>query len=114
RPGARGPAPPRGAPARRALRPGRSRAFPHDGGHGAPRALPRAARWRHRAHAPAAVFLAPDAHLSYYRSGAPRGGWGGGAMIGFPPVTPYNKGLMIACGAVWIVQFILGPVLARM
>ena len=52
--------------------------------------------------------------MSYHRSGAPRGGWGGGAMIGFPPVTPYNKGLMIACGAVWIVQFILGPVLARM
>ena len=45
--------------------------------------------------------------MSYYRSGAPRGGWGGGAMIGFPPVTPFNKGLMLVCGGVWIVQFFL-------
>jgi rhomboid family protein len=45
--------------------------------------------------------------VSYYRSGSPRGSFSGGGMIGFPPVTPYNKGLMIACGAVWIVQFFL-------
>jgi len=35
-------------------------------------------------------------------------------MIGFPPVTPVNKGLMLACGGVWIVQFVLDPVFRRM
>lgn len=49
--------------------------------------------------------------MSYYRSGPSRGGWSGGEAFGFPPVTPTNRALMIACGAVWVVQFVLGPVL---
>jgi membrane associated rhomboid family serine protease len=49
--------------------------------------------------------------MSYYRSTPPRGGWGGGESLGLPGVTPVNKALMIACGATWAVQFLLGPVL---
>ena len=49
--------------------------------------------------------------MSYYRSSPPRGGWSGGESLGLPTVTPVNRTLMIACGAVWIVQFLLGPVL---
>jgi membrane associated rhomboid family serine protease len=49
--------------------------------------------------------------MSYYRSTPPRGGWGGGEALGLPSVTPVNKALMIACGATWAVQFLLGPVL---
>jgi membrane associated rhomboid family serine protease len=49
--------------------------------------------------------------MSYYRSSPARGGWGGGVSFGLPGVTPVNKGLMIACGAVWGVQLLLGPLL---
>lgn len=45
--------------------------------------------------------------MNYYRSTPPRGGWGGGESLGLPSVTPVNKALMIACGAVWGVQVIL-------
>jgi len=45
--------------------------------------------------------------MGYYRSAPPRGGWGGGEMLGLPIVTPVNKALMIACGATWVVQFLL-------
>jgi membrane associated rhomboid family serine protease len=48
--------------------------------------------------------------MSYYRSTPPRGGWSG-ESLGFPVVTPVNKALMIACGAVWAIQFVLGPLL---
>ena len=44
--------------------------------------------------------------MSYYRSSPTRGGWGGGESLGIPSVTPMNKALMIACGAVWGVQLI--------
>ena len=49
--------------------------------------------------------------MSYYRSAPSRGGWGGGESLGLPSVTPMNKALMIACGVVWGVQLILGPLL---
>lgn len=52
--------------------------------------------------------------MSYYRGAPPRGGWGGGEALGLPSVTPVNKALMIACGAVWATQFLLGPVLGLM
>jgi len=45
--------------------------------------------------------------MSYYRSTPPRGGWSGGESIGLPSVTPVNKALMIACGAVWGAQVLL-------
>jgi membrane associated rhomboid family serine protease len=41
--------------------------------------------------------------MSYYRQGPFRPG-GGGVGIGVPPVTPYLKALMIALGAVWLLQ----------
>jgi rhomboid family protein len=44
--------------------------------------------------------------MSYYRSTPPRGGWGGGEVLGLPPMTPVNRALMIACGATWTVQFL--------
>lgn len=44
--------------------------------------------------------------MSYYRSTPPRGGFRGGELLGLPPVTPVNRGLMIACGATWAVQFL--------
>jgi membrane associated rhomboid family serine protease len=45
--------------------------------------------------------------MSYYRSTPPRGSWSGGESLGLPSVTPVNKALMIACGAVWGVQILL-------
>lgn len=48
--------------------------------------------------------------MSYYRSGPARGGWGGGATLGLPAVTPVNKALMIACGVTWGVQLLSGPI----
>jgi len=44
--------------------------------------------------------------MSYYRQGPFRPG-GGGLGFGVPPVTPYLKALMIACGAVWLLQVLL-------
>ena len=49
--------------------------------------------------------------MSYYRSAPTRGGWGGGEGLGLPTVTPVNKALLIACGVVWGVQLLLGPLL---
>ncbi|HZN55721.1 MAG TPA: rhomboid family intramembrane serine protease [Candidatus Polarisedimenticolaceae bacterium] len=49
--------------------------------------------------------------MSYYRSAPPRGGWGGGETLGLPGVTPVNRGLMIACGVVWAIQLLVGPLL---
>lgn len=43
--------------------------------------------------------------MSYYRQNPYRPS-GSGFSMGFPPVTPVNKAIMIACGAVWIVQFL--------
>ncbi len=45
--------------------------------------------------------------MSYYRSTGSRG-FGGGATIGLPTVTPVNKALMIACGAVFAGQILSG------
>lgn len=45
--------------------------------------------------------------MSYYRSTPPRGGWGGGERLGFPPVPPVNRAIMIVCGAVWVVQLLM-------
>ncbi len=47
--------------------------------------------------------------MSYYR--VPPSRSGSGATLGLPSVTPVNRAIMIACGAVWVVQFLLGPVL---
>ena len=44
--------------------------------------------------------------MSYYRQGPFRPG-GGGMSIGVPPVTPYLKAIMVACGAVWLLQVLL-------
>ena len=49
--------------------------------------------------------------MSYYRSAPSRGGWGGGEIVGLPTITPVNKALMIACGAAWGLQLILGPLM---
>src|SRR5262245_41811600 len=48
--------------------------------------------------------------MSYYRNAPSRGGWGGGVSLGLPVVTPVNKALMIACGVVWGVQLLTGPI----
>jgi len=45
--------------------------------------------------------------MSYYRSNPSRGGWGGDSF-GLPVVTPVNKALMIACGVMFALQFVLG------
>ena len=50
--------------------------------------------------------------MSYYRQGPFRPG-GSGMHIGVPPVTPYLKAIMIACGAVWLVQVLLTYVAFR-
>lgn len=42
--------------------------------------------------------------MSYYRNPPHRGS---GVHLGLPSMTPVNKALMIACGAVWVVQFLL-------
>jgi membrane associated rhomboid family serine protease len=47
--------------------------------------------------------------VSYYRQGPFRPG-GGGISIGVPPVTPYLKAIMVACGAVWLLQVLLNAV----
>ncbi|MBZ5640122.1 MAG: rhomboid family intramembrane serine protease [Acidobacteriia bacterium] len=47
--------------------------------------------------------------MSYYRH-APNRTSGSGLGFGFPPVTPVTRAIMIACGIVWSVQFLLGPV----
>ncbi len=44
--------------------------------------------------------------MSYYRQGPFRPS-GSSVTIGFPPVTPYLKMIMIACGAVWLLQVLL-------
>ena len=44
--------------------------------------------------------------MSYYRQGPFRPG-GAGMSIGVPPVTPYLKALMVACGLVWLLQVLL-------
>jgi membrane associated rhomboid family serine protease len=51
--------------------------------------------------------------MSYYRNAPSRGGWGGGEVLGLPSITPVNKALMIACGVVWGVQVLLGPILGK-
>ena len=48
--------------------------------------------------------------MSYYRV-PPSRPTGSGIQLGLPPVTPVNRGIMIACGVVWGVQFLVGPVL---
>jgi membrane associated rhomboid family serine protease len=50
--------------------------------------------------------------MSYYRH-PPYRTSGPGLGIGFPPVTPMTRAIMIACAVVWAVQFLLGPVLGR-
>jgi len=50
--------------------------------------------------------------MSYYRH-PPYRTSGPGLGFGFPPVTPVTRAIMIVCGAVWGVQFLLGPVLGR-
>jgi membrane associated rhomboid family serine protease len=42
--------------------------------------------------------------MSYYRQGPTRPS-GSGVRLGVPGLTPYVKLIMIACGAVWLVQF---------
>jgi len=44
--------------------------------------------------------------MSYYRN-PPYRGAGGGMSIGLPPMSPVNRAIMIACAAVWGVQFLL-------
>jgi membrane associated rhomboid family serine protease len=44
--------------------------------------------------------------MSYYRQGPYRTS-GLGAGIGVPPLTPYVKGIMIACAAVWLVELVV-------
>lgn len=46
--------------------------------------------------------------MSYYRHSPYRSG---GVVFGLPSLTPVTRALMIACGAVWVVQFLLGPIL---
>ncbi len=48
--------------------------------------------------------------MSYYRH-PPNRGSGSGIGFGLPPVTPVTRVIMIACGVVWAVQFLIGPVL---
>jgi len=45
--------------------------------------------------------------MSYYRNPPHRGS---GVHLGLPAVTPVNKALMIACGAVWAVQLVFGMI----
>jgi membrane associated rhomboid family serine protease len=40
--------------------------------------------------------------MSYYRNPPSRGS---GVHLGLPPMTPVNRAIMIACSAVWVVQF---------
>ncbi len=47
--------------------------------------------------------------MSYYRHSPYRAG--GGLGLGVPVLTPVTRALMIVCGGVWAVQFLLGPVL---
>ncbi len=44
--------------------------------------------------------------MSYYRQGPFRPG-GQGIGIGVPPLTPFVRMIMIACGSIWLVQFLL-------
>jgi membrane associated rhomboid family serine protease len=46
--------------------------------------------------------------MSYYRH-PPYRPQGMGVALGLPPVTPVNSRIMIACGAVWVVQVLAGP-----
>jgi len=48
--------------------------------------------------------------MSYYRSSSSRPS-GSGIYFGLPSVTPINRAIMVACGAVWAIQFVLGPLL---
>lgn len=47
--------------------------------------------------------------MSYYRNPPPRDPRL--PTMGLPAVTPVNRALMIACGVVWLVQILCGPVL---
>jgi len=44
--------------------------------------------------------------MSYYRQGPFRPG-GAGIGIGIPPLTPFVRMIMIACGSIWFLQFLL-------
>ena len=44
--------------------------------------------------------------MSYYRQGPHRPS-GSGIGIGVPPLTPCVKAIIIACGSVWLLQFVL-------
>ncbi len=50
--------------------------------------------------------------MSYYRQGPFRGP-GGGVTIGVPSLTPMVRAIMIACGAVWLVQYLGYRMLGR-
>ena len=45
--------------------------------------------------------------MSYYRNPPYRGS---GIQLGIPPLTPVNKGLMIACGVVWAIQLVFSMI----
>ena len=48
--------------------------------------------------------------MSYYRSSSSRPS-GSGIYFGLPSVTPVNRAIMITCGVVWAIQFLLWPLL---
>ncbi len=48
--------------------------------------------------------------MSYYRQ-PPTRAYGSGVPFGLPPVTQVVRSLMIACGAIWLVQFTLDSIL---
>lgn len=48
--------------------------------------------------------------MSYYRVPPSRSS-GSGVYFGVPPVTPVNRAIMIACGAVWAIQLLVGSLL---
>ena len=50
--------------------------------------------------------------MSYYRQ-PPYRVYGSGASFGLPSVTPVVRALMIACGGIWLLQFLFEVVLGR-
>lgn len=46
--------------------------------------------------------------MSYYRQPPHRGA---GTTIAVPPLTPVVRAIIIACAAIWLAQFVIGPVL---
>lgn len=48
--------------------------------------------------------------MSYYRVPPSRSS-GSGVYLGMPTVTPVNRAIMIACGVVWAIQLLVGPLL---